>query len=94
LLYADCNYGNPRVRVRNGVYEVVEIWPIFRLVQMGWKPTNEYAGHVLAAKIWRPGRNGVYAPGPMQVAADEERKLSRQEFRGLMNARKTVESAH
>lgn len=91
-LYADVNKGNPRLLRRGGVFEVVEVWPIYYLEDTDWMPTDEYDGHVLAKRIWRQSRDGEFRLFSTMPAVDEEKALPKEEFQDLLGKRRAYES--
>jgi hypothetical protein len=90
-LYTGLNYGYPRVRLRNGELQVVEIWPLMRLILMNhWIPPKEYDAHVLQERIYSPGPKGKYILKVMRPAIEEEKKLSLKERHDFLVGKKNA----
>lgn len=93
-LFSDLNRGEPTLRISNGVPEIRELWPVFRLMDTGWRPTKEFDGHVLVERIYRLGPKGKFESRIVRPAMAVEKKLSKREFRQLLKARQDFESRH
>jgi len=92
-LFEDMSRVEPGFRIWKGIPEVRELWEIARLMGHRWRPTREFAGHVLVERIYRLGQDGKFHLEITRPATEDEKRLSKQDFQRLLRDRRDFESS-